>query len=79
MALIELSLLGYALTSAKDHLPEVVACLTFGLVVIGLFTLITGRGIPHFRSRFKAAAIIDRSGCGNLNSLGKWIFRGAAA
>ncbi|MGA0539432.1 hypothetical protein [Neotabrizicola sp. VNH66] len=62
LAIAEVFFLGYALSLFKDRAPAAVAALTGGLVVVGLFTLLTGRGFPHFKSRPKASAIICVAG-----------------
>lgn len=62
LAIAEVFFLGYALSLFKDRAPAAVAALTGGLVVVGLFTLLTGKGFPHFKSRLKASAIVCVAG-----------------
>lgn len=62
VVVIELILLGYALHFLQKQNASAQTLLATVLFFIAIFTLITGKGFPHFRHRGKALLIVLMSG-----------------
>lgn len=62
VVLIELALLGYALHLLQKANASAQTLVATALFLVAMFTLITGKGFPHFRSRGKAVLFVLLSG-----------------